>query len=200
MEFLKAKLHINKRLKKELSKYLYYHSTEHIKDVYNCVKQIAGNEGIKGENLKLLLIAAMYHDSGFMIDAKDHEKLSCDIVRETLPDFGFSTDQIKKICGMIMATKIPQKPQNHLEEILCDADLDYLGREDFFKIGNYLFEELKAYKIVTTERDWNLLQIRFLEQHNYFTKIAIAIRKPQKELYLKLFRVTYLMTTICFQP
>ena len=122
MEFLKAKTHINKRLKKELPKYLYYHSTEHIKDVYNSVKQIAAAEGVKGENLKLILIAAMYHDSGFMIQAKNHEKLSCDIVRETLPNFGFTLEQIKKICGMIMATQIPQNPQNHLEEIWCEAD------------------------------------------------------------------------------
>lgn len=185
MEFVKAKAHITRRLKKELSKYLYYHSTEHIKDVYNAVKQIAASEGIKGENLKLLLIAAMYHDCGFMIQGKDHEKVSCDIVKETLPNFGFSAEQIKKICGMIMATRIPQTPQTHLEEILCDADLDYLGRDDFFFIGNHLFEELKAYKIITTEREWNLLQIRFLEDHNYFTKTAIALRKPQKDLYLK---------------
>jgi len=185
MEFLKAKAHIAKRLKKELPKYLYYHSTEHIKDVYDSAKQIALKEGVKGENLKLLLIAAMYHDCGFIIQSKNHEKVSCDIVRETLPKFGFSTEQIKTICGMIMATQIPQKPQNHLEEILCDADLDYLGREDFFKIGNHLFEELKSYKIVNTERDWNLLQIRFLEEHNYFTKTAIEIRKPKKDMYLK---------------
>ena len=188
MEFLKAKLHISRRLKNELPKYLYYHSTAHIKDVYNAVKQIASAEGIKGENLKLLLIAAMYHDSGFMIQAKNHEKLSCTIVKETLPNFGFSPEQIKKICGMIMATKIPQDPQNHLEEILCDADLDYLGREDFFIIGNHLFEELKTYKIVNTKRDWNLLQIGFLEQHNYFTKTAIALRKPQKDKYLTLLK------------
>lgn len=188
MEFLKAKLHITKRLKNELPKYLYYHSTEHIKDVYTATKQIAASEGVKGENLKLLLIAAMYHDSGFMIQAKNHEKLSCNIVKETLPDFGFSSEQIKKICGMIMATKIPQNPQNHLEEILCDADLDYLGREDFFNIGNHLFEELKTYKIVNTKRDWNRLQIGFLEQHNYFTKTAIALRKPQKDNYLQLLK------------
>lgn len=188
MEFLKAKSHIQKRLKNELPKYLYYHSTEHIKDVYTAAKQIAASEGVKGENLKLLLIAAMYHDSGFMIQAKNHEKLSCTIVKETLPDFGFSAEQINKICGMIMATKIPQNPQNHLEEILCDADLDYLGREDFFTIGNHLFEELKTYKIVITKRDWNLLQIGFLEQHNYFTKTAIALRKPQKDKYLQLLK------------
>lgn len=188
MEFLKAKVYISRRLKKELPKYLYYHSTEHIKDVYNSAKEIAAKEGVKGENLKLLLIAAMYHDCGFMIHSKNHEKLSCNIVKEALPDFGFSPEQIKKICGMIMSTQIPQNPKNLLEEILCDADLDYLGREDFFKIGNHLFEELKSYKIVNTEREWDLLQIRFLEQHHYFTKTAIAIRKPQKDLYLKLLK------------
>lgn len=185
MEFLKAKTHIVKRLKKELPKYLLYHSTLHIKDVYNSVKRIALKEGIKGEDLKLVLIAAMYHDCGFVIQSKNHEKISCSIVRETLPDFGFSTNQINKICGMIMATKIPQSPKTHLEEILCDADLDYLGREDFFIIANHLYEELKCYKIVNTKKDWNFLQIRFLEQHNYFTKTAIEVRKPQKELYLK---------------
>ena len=89
---------------------------------------------------------------------------------------------------MTSVREIPQNPKNLLEEILCDADLDYLGREDFFKIGNHLFEELKSYKIVNTEREWDLLQIRFLEQHQYFTKTAIAIRKPKKDLYLKLLK------------
>ena len=188
MEFLKAKTHIYKRLKNELPKYLYYHSTDHIKDVFNSVKQIAFQEKIKGENLKLLLIAAMYHDCGFIIHSENHEELSCDIVRETLPDFDFSTDQIEKICGMIMATKIPQNPQNHLEEILCDADLDYLGREDFFPIGNQLFEELKALLAVRTEKEWNSIQIRFLEQHTYFTRTAIETRKLKKDMHLSMLK------------
>lgn len=184
MEFLKAKTYIYKRLKKELPKYLSYHSITHIKDVYDSVKRIAKAEGVKGENLKLLLIAALYHDSGFMIQSKNHEKISSDIASETLPKFGFSDEQIKKISGMIMATRVPQKPKNHLEEIICDADLDYLGRDDFFEIGDRLFQELQVYGIINTEKEWDLLQIKFLEQHNYFTKTAITSRKPGKDIYL----------------
>lgn len=188
MEFLKAKNFITQQLKKKLPKHLSYHSTEHIRDVYDSAKQIAQKEGVKGESLKLLLTAAMYHDCGFMVQSKDHEKISCDIVRETLPKYGFSEEQTEKICGMIMATRIPQKPKNLLEEILCDADLDYLGRDDFFDIGNRLFQELKVYGIINAEKDWNVLQIRFLEQHNYFTQTAITSRKPRKDEYLALLK------------
>src|SRR5690606_41792165 len=97
-------------------------------------------------------------------------------------------EQIKKICGMIMATKVPQQPQNHLEEIICDADLDYLGREDFFIIGDKLFAELSMYGILSTEEEWNSLQVRFLEAHNYFNKTAIKNRQKKKDKYLKLDR------------
>lgn len=188
MEFLKAKTYISQQLKKNLPQHLTYHSTAHTKDVYVSANKIAKKEGVKGESLKLLLIAAMYHDSGFMIQFKDHEKVSCGIAQETLPKYGFSKEQIKKICGMIMATRIPQKPKNLLEEILCDADLDYLGREDFFDIGNRLFYELQFYGIINTEKEWNVLQIHFLKQHNYFTQTSIDSRKPIKEIHLALLK------------
>ena len=184
MDFLKAKTYISKRLRKELPKHLSYHSTAHIKDVYESARRIGKSEGVSDLDLKLILIAAMYHDCGFTIQSKNHEKISCDIAKENLPNFGFSPEQIKTICGMIMATQVPQKPKNHLEEILCDADLDYLGRSDFFEIGNGLFHELKVYGIINTEEDWNQLQIRFLEQHHYFTKTSIANRKPLKDIHL----------------
>lgn len=184
MDFLKAKTYISKRLRKELPKHLSYHSTAHIKDVYESARRIGKSEGVSALDLKLILTAAMYHDCGFTIQSKNHEKISCDIVKENLPNYGFSPEQIKTICGMIMATQVPQKPKNHLEEILCDADLDYLGRSDFFEIGNCLFHELKVYGIINTEEDWNQLQIRFLEQHHYFTKTSIANRKPLKDIHL----------------
>ena len=87
---------------------------------------------------------------------------------------------------MIMATKVPQQPQNHLEQIICDADLDYLGRDDFFIIGDKLFAELSVYGILNTEEEWNKLQVRFLEAHNFFTKTAIKTRKKRKDKHLRM--------------
>jgi len=184
MEFQKAKNYISSRLKKELPKHLSYHSTTHVKDVYDSAKKIAKQEGIKGDDMKLLLTAAMYHDCGFMVQAQDHERISCDIAKENLPGFGYTPQQIELICGMIMATRVPQEPHNLQEQIICDADLDYLGRDDFFSIGNELFHELQVYGIIRDEKEWDKLQVRFLEQHHYFTKTSIATRKPRKDEYL----------------
>jgi len=188
MQFKEAKTFILQKLKKELPRHLSYHSVGHIKDVYHSCKAIGKEEGIKGEEMKLLLTAALFHDSGFLIQQKDHERISCDIARKYLPDFGYTEDQIERICGMIMATRIPQSPTNKLEEIIADADLDYLGRDDFFTIGNKLFDELCVYGILNTEDEWNRLQIRFLEGHHYFTETAIRLRKHKKDEYLSIIK------------
>ncbi|MCD6010365.1 MAG: hypothetical protein K0Q79_227 [Flavipsychrobacter sp.] len=169
-----------KKLKKELPRNLTYHSAGHIKDVYKSAKRLAKLEGIKGEDLLLLLTAVLFHDSGFLWQQYEHEKVSCEIVREYLPAYGYNEEQIERICGMILATKIPQSPKNHLEEIICDADLDYLGRDDFFRIGNGLYEELCMYGILNNEEDWNKLQAKFLEKHKYFTKSGKKLRKEKK--------------------
>ena len=86
---------------------------------------------------------------------------------------------------MIMATKIPQTPQTPLEKILCDADLDYLGREDFYSIGLRLFEEMKTRGFVESEREWNLIQKTFLESHRYHTAYSRANREGRKQQHLQ---------------
>lgn len=188
MQFKEVKKFILAKLKKELPKHLFYHSIEHIKDVYDSAKKIAKSEKISNEDTDLLLTAALFHDSGFIIDQKEHERLSAELAEKHLPDYGYTPEQIKVIKGMIMATKIPQSPKNKLEQILCDADLDYLGRDDFFTIGDKLFSELSMYGIINSENDWNKLQIGFLEKHHYFTETAIKTRKAKKEEHLELIR------------
>ncbi|QQL49923.1 HD domain-containing protein [Mucilaginibacter ginkgonis] len=185
MKFKKAGKFIIKKLSKELPRHLSYHSVEHIQDVYNSAEKIGIDECISVADMKLLLTAAWYHDSGFLKGAKDHEEESCRIAREALPMFDYSEAEIDKICGMIMATKIPQSPKTHLEEILADADLDYLGRDDFFTIGDKLYNELCVFGFLDNENDWNKLQVKFLENHNYFTKSAIALRQEKKHQHLQ---------------
>lgn len=184
MQFAAAKKFILSKQKKELPKHLSYHSVAHVKDVFDSAKRLAKAEGVSGEDLDLLLTAVLYHDCGFTIQSKEHEKIGCDIARATLPGFDYTQQQIERICGMIMATRIPQTPHNLLEQIIADADLDYLGRNDFWTIGNKLFAELQMYGILQSEEEWNKLQEGFLEKHHYFTKTAIATRKEKKDEYL----------------
>jgi uncharacterized protein len=170
----------------ELPQQLSYHSVEHIHDVYHAAEKLGKQENISDYEMKLLLTAAWFHDSGFLKGAKDHEEESCRIAHQFLPDFDYSEEEIEHICGIIMATRIPQSPKNHLEEILADADLDYLGRDDFFTIGDKLFAELSIFGFLNTEDEWNRLQVNFLESHHYFTKTAIQQRQAKKEAHLAL--------------
>ncbi len=188
MEFKKVKTFILRKLKNELPRNLTYHSAGHIRDVYKSAKILAKLEGVKGEELTLLLTAVLFHDSGFLWQQYEHERVSCEIVKEYLPAYNYTDEQIERICGMIMATKIPQSPKNKLEEIICDADLDYLGRDDFFKIGNGLYEELCMYDILSGEDEWDRLQVRFLEKHRYFTPSAIKLRKEKKLQHIALIK------------
>ncbi|MEL6358753.1 MAG: HD domain-containing protein, partial [Bacteroidota bacterium] len=159
------------KLERGLSRNLHYHSIAHTRDVLARTLELAEAEGIDDpEDVDLLRTAAAYHDSGFLINNRDHERLGCKLVRAELPEYGYTDDQIDRICGMIRATKVPQKPRNIYEEIICDADLDYLGRDDFYPIGQRLFKELKAFRILETEEEWNALQIKFLNGHSYWTE------------------------------
>ena len=86
---------------------------------------------------------------------------------------------------MIHVTEIPHKPINKLQEIICDADLDYLGRDDFEKISNRLRLELRGMKKLASDREWDKIQVSFLKKHKYFTKTSIKARRKKKKENLK---------------
>ena len=185
MDFIKVKTYILKRLKEGLPAHLSYHRYEHTLDVYEQANRIAASEGIQDEEQLLWLqTAALFHDAGFLNVYKEHEQEGCQIVMETLPQYGYSAVAIEAICGMIMATRIPQSPKTHLEQILADADLDYLGRPDFHTIADTLCQELILKGILLREEDWDPLQIKFLQNHKYFTQSSIKDRDPLKQQHL----------------
>lgn len=181
MDINGARQFILQKQEAELPKYLTYHSIHHILDVHDAVSRHIEAAGITGNDAVLLQTAALFHDSGFMVQALGHEEISCSFAQQYLPGFGYSQEQIDTICGMIRATKIPQTPHTPLEEILADADLDYLGRDDFGPISDSLYEELSHMGAVADERAWNQMQVRFFESHHYFTPQAIAWREAKKQ-------------------
>lgn len=191
MQIEAAQKYILSKLEQELAPNLYYHGIHHTLDVVNVALQIAEEENVKdSEFLALLKTAATYHDSGFLMAYSGHEAEGCGIVRDVLPGFGYSQGHIEIICGMIMSTKVPQSAATDLEKILCDADLDYLGRDDFKSIGETLYAELSARSLIGNRQDWNQLQIRFLESHQYHTKRSRLLREPQKQAHLNELRET----------
>src|SRR6266536_2303068 len=94
---------------------------------------LAGMEGVQGDALSLLLTAAWFHDLGFVEQPQYHELISARIAVQVLPGFGYTDEQVEIVRWAILATALPQAPQNVLEQILTDADLDVLGRDAFMK-------------------------------------------------------------------
>jgi hypothetical protein len=87
-----------------------------------------------------------------------------------------------------MATKLPPQPKDKMEEVMCDSDLDYLGRTDFIPVSNTLYRELKERQMVGSWQDWNQMQLDFIKQHQYFTKTAQNLREVNKQQQIERLR------------
>jgi uncharacterized protein len=185
-DYSAAEKFILQKVERELPKNLSYHAIHHTHDVLEAALRIAASEGITNEEeLKLLRIAVLFHDAGFIYVYKGHEEKGCGMAREFLPSFGFNEEQLGIICGLIIATRLPQDPQTPLECIIADADLDYLGREDFYPIAKTLYDEFRIYLGVKDEQEWNRIQLSFLRSHHYHTHYCLLVREPQKQKRLQ---------------
>jgi uncharacterized protein len=181
-DFESAKAYVVSRLEHELAPDLTYHSVRHtMHDVLPAAVRLGAMEGISDDDMLLLKTAALYHDTGYIEQYLRNEEIAVRIAAETLPDFGYSDAQIERIGQIIMATQLPQQPQDLLQSLICDADLDALGREDFYISSFALRLELEQYGQPTTLREWLERQLGFLEAHSYFTPSALALRDTQKQ-------------------
>ena len=152
----------------------------HSIDVVKAVERIALREGVTDEGLFLLKTAAILHDAGFVKQYEHNESIGAQMAADWLPKYGYTEQHIKTIVELIHVTEIPHRPINKLQEIICDADLDYLGRDDFEEISNKLRKELRSMKKISSDRQWDEIQIEFLKSHKYFTKTSIDSRKKKK--------------------
>lgn len=176
------------KLEQELPSYLTYHNAKHTKHVIQVVQQLAKLEKVSTYDYQLLRTAALFHDAGFLETFEGHEEVSCKIANESLPLFDYSQEQIEQICRLIMATKIPQTPVDRNESILCDADLSYLGTDEFFPVAESVFLELKHNGKVKSWEDWQKLQLDFLESHYYHSPSAIKLYTAKKSHNFLLFK------------
>ncbi len=173
------------KIERDLPKNLYYHNVRHTVNVCSRVETIGIDEKVSEEELLLLKTAALFHDAGFIISYDNNEPLGANLASDILPMYRYKPEQIQRIRELILATKMPPKPKNHLEQIICDADLDYLGRPDFIVVSQNLFRELFERHKVNTIEEWNRFQYRFISKHEYFTATARKFRDEGKKMVLE---------------
>lgn len=189
-DYERAKAYALERLGSELAPWLTYHSLRHTRDdVLPAAERLAEATGVGSDARLCLTTAALFHDIGFLYDYEEHERESIAIARAALPGCGYFPQQIETIAGLIAATKMPQRPQTLLEQLLCDADLDLLGRDDFWGLNRQLLAELHSHTgRPIPEEEWLRGQMRFLEEHVYFSPAARALRTEGKTRNVALMR------------
>ncbi len=164
---------------------LYYHNVKHTIDVVTQVELIGRSERIKDEEMLILKTAALFHDMGHLVNYDTHEEESMKLAKKILPEYHYTPKQIEKICELILVTQMPPQPKNLLEEIMCDADLDYLGRADFVPVSINLYKEYHERKKIDSIQEWNQMQHKFIKNHQYFTNTAQKLREVNKKKQLE---------------
>ncbi|MET6990950.1 HD domain-containing protein [Sediminicola arcticus] len=177
-------IRILKDLEENLPAHLTYHALEHTIDVANVINHYIEHLKIDEGMAKLLRIAAVSHDYGYIVSPINHEERSIIAIEPYLKNL-LTTDEINIVNGLIRATKVPQQTNTIYEEIIADADLDYLGREDYNELSNKLYQEFIHFDFVSDDKEWLNLQIKFLEKHKYHTLFAKTHRQGLKTKKLK---------------
>ncbi len=150
-----------------------YHNYGHTLDIVEECRIIGTGSGMSDDQLTALHLGALFHDSGYKKDGVGHENHSIVIFKQWVEKLGYPQEQIEVVSGCIAATKIPQMPKNKVEQIMCDADLAYLGQETFMHRSNLLRQEWKVTRGQEFgDRDWFELQVRFLTGHVFHTDFA----------------------------
>lgn len=181
-DFNSASLYVMARFAEDLSPALVYHNAYHtFEDVLPAATYLVEAAGLDAECVLLIRTAAVFHDTGFLEQVQDHESISIALAKVQLPRFGYTASQIAHVTDIIAATRLPQRPNGPAQEIICDADLDVLGRDDFIEINGRLLAETRMLNAnPPTDVAWYEGQLRFIQGHRYFTAQARAHRDAGK--------------------
>ena len=178
-----AQVRVTDLLRNKLSKSIKFHTLLHTQEVVAAAEKLAAMHQLSEEDRQALITSAWFHDTGYTSGrAKDHETVSVQLATDFLTTHGASQDLINKVTGCINATRMPQKPANLIEEILCDADLFHLGTDAFKEKSRLLREEVKDFGGEDiSKKEWRKNNIIFLEGHHYFTEYGQKTLQPVKE-------------------
>jgi HD superfamily phosphodiesterase len=185
-------------MRREILPAFTYHNAAHTLAVVNACNRLAELEGIDEESLRLLLLAAYFHDTGLTsISSTDpdvfqsgravHEERSVQIARNFLSDCDLGEQEMEVIARLIMATKLGHIPTDRLEQIISDADMSSLGQvtETFMVSSEALLQELRSFGVETGDNiEWYKSQKQLLKTYAYHTPAARTLFDENRLLNL----------------
>ena len=178
--------YVRELFRDELPAGIKYHNADHTlhstKGVVAVANKLAKLENVSELDKELIIAAAYFHDTGYIREYEKNEPIAARMAGRILKLIGYKPDEIEKVQKMILATDPDVEPKTHVEKILCDADLDNLGREDFFQLDERLREGRGMRGIdVSDDVTWYRNTLEFLEKHQYYTESQNKLREKGKQ-------------------
>ena len=160
-----------------------FHNIEHTEAVAEASSQMADYYQLGDEDRLVLLLSAWFHDTGYSSGkVEGHEEISAQIATQFLQEHAVPETVQQRVTSCIRATHMPQSPISQVEKILCDADLLHLSTGDFKAMNQLLKQErenLLGHKI--PKKEWRKGNIKFLQEHKYFTEYGLQYLEPKKQ-------------------
>lgn len=183
---IKVSKHVNELFDRKSTIAAMYHNFDHTLDVVANVKEIAKAMDLHGEKTEVIVIAAWFHDTGYLFSPVEHEERSVKLATKFLKKIGYPEKKIAEVAGCIRATKVPQRPKNLIEKVMSDADLLSLGKKDSIEKGEMLRAEIENMTgKLMSERMWIKQSIAFFQDHHYHTEYAIQYYSENRQRNLK---------------
>ncbi|WP_055447674.1 Pycsar system effector family protein [Lacinutrix mariniflava] len=179
----KAEMFVLELFKEQLPNTFIYHDFTHTKRVYKSTKEIIENSEINVNEEEILLLAALFHDTGYIKTREGHEEESVKIATAFLTTEKIDQDIIDAVNECIMATKFKEVPNSKLGEIIRDADSSHFAKKYFNEASEFLRKEYEVQGIKTyTAKEWRAENIEVLtEKHRYYSPYAIKNWQPEKD-------------------
>lgn len=160
-----------------------FHNLDHTEAVAEAASQMADYYQLNDEDRFVLMLSAWFHDTGYSFGkVEGHEEISAQIATQFLQQHNVADNIQQRVSSCIRATHMPQSPISQTEKILCDADLLHLSTEDFKAMNQLLKQErenLLGQKI--SKKEWRRGNIKFLQEHKYFTDYGQQYLEPKKQ-------------------
>lgn len=169
----KASNYVFSLFKEKLSKKLVYHNYKHTFEIVKEARALGEAYQLPEADLEVLLLAAWFHDAGYIDTYQGHEEKSIEIATAFLEEEGYGEDRIQQVADCILATRSDHTTATLLQEIISDADISNIGKDTFFANAELLRVEWEIFlHRFFSDAEWAQFQLDFLLSRNFKTEAA----------------------------
>lgn len=182
----KARLHVRRHFARNIPGWMVFHDLEHTLSVVRAAQHIGRSSGLSESSLRTVEVAALFHDAGYAEAYHGHEKKSAALARGFLADNDVPRSVIEQVRGLIMATRVGERPRSLMQRVLRDADSCKSGQVDFEEKSERLRRELEHVRGERIRPDaWLAENLAYLRGHRFFTPYAERRFGRQRSINLR---------------